>query len=158
MSPDPWTAFLDWLETVIVPNWTELITMLPLFLVIGVTGPLLSLIAAYWLWHRFKRRSGRVRVALPAAVAAPLDAAGRPLIPVNVPYDPRTALLYPPDRTYADGDGTALLVRCPVDGTTREAAIQVCTACGTRFILGAARTPAVVVRRGTPPRGGAAAA
>jgi len=72
VSPDPWTAFLDWLETVIVPNWTELITMLPLFLAIGVTGPILSLVAAYWLWHRFKRRSGRVKVALPAPIAAQL--------------------------------------------------------------------------------------
>ena len=42
-SSDPWTASLNWLTTVIVPNWTQLVGMLPFFLLIGVVGPLLSL-------------------------------------------------------------------------------------------------------------------
>jgi len=158
VSPDPWTAFLDWLTTIVVPDWNQLIAMLPLFLVIGVTGPLLSLVFLLWGWERFKRRSGKVRVALPEPQPAPLDADGRPLFPANVPYDPRTGLVYPQDRITSAEDGTTLLIRCPVDGTVREASIQTCTACGTRFILGAARTPAVIRRTGKPPAGGAAAA
>jgi hypothetical protein len=45
-----------------------------------------------------------------------------------------------------------------VDGTVREAAIQVCAACGTRFILGAGTLPTLVKRTNRPPTGGAAVA
>lgn len=158
MSPDPWTAFLDWLSTVLIPDWTALISLLPFFVIIGVTGPIVSLLAAVWVWHRLRRRSGRVRVAVPDVVAAPLDAAGAPVFPPNVPYNPARGLIYPPDRTTCELDGSNLLVRCPVDGTVREAAIQTCSACGTRFILGAGQMPAIVKRTGRPPSGGAAVA
>ena len=158
MSPDPWTAFLDWLTTVVVPNWTELVGMLPFWLLIGVVGPIVSLIALAWIWHFATRRRGHQTVAVPEVVAAPRDANDDPIFPANVPYSAAQGLIYPPNRTTCEVDGSNLLVRCPVDGTVREASIQVCRACGTKFVLGAATTPLLVQRTGSPPAGGAAAA
>jgi len=41
-APDPWTFFLDWLTTVLVPNWTELVSMLPFWIVLGVVEGLID--------------------------------------------------------------------------------------------------------------------
>ena len=46
---DPWTAFLEWLQTILIPDWNGLIQLLPILLILGVVGPGLSLLALYWL-------------------------------------------------------------------------------------------------------------
>jgi len=158
VSSDPWTAFLDWLTTVLVPNWTQLVGMLPLWVLLGVTMPLLTLIALGWMHHLVTRSRAHVVTVVPEVVTAEREANGTFILPPNVPYNPRLGLIYPPDRIQCEVDGSNLLVRCPVDGTVREAAINVCRACGTKFVLGAAKTPLLVQRTGTPPAGGAAAA
>jgi hypothetical protein len=158
VTGDPWTAFLDWLTTVMVPEWTELVSMLPFFVLIGVTGPILSLLALAWAYHFMTRPRARVRTVEPEVIAADRDANDQPIFPPNVPYNAELGLIYPPDRVVCEADGSNLQVRCPVDGTVREAAIQVCRACGTRFVLGAAASPMLVSRTGRPPAGGAAAA
>jgi hypothetical protein len=158
MPPDPWSAFLDWLTTVIVPDWNQLVSMFPFFLIVGVVGPILTLIALMWAWYLFHRRRGRVTVAEPDVVPAPLDAAGRPAFPPNAPYCQEHGLVFPPSRTTCEVDGDDLSVACPVDGTVRAASIQTCPACGTRYVLGASVTPMLVQRTGRPPSGGAAIA
>ena len=158
MSSDPWTTFLDWLTTVMVPDWNELVAMFPLWILVGVTGPIISLLALAWMHHFITRPRAHVKAVMPEVVAAVRDANGAPILPPNVPYNARLGLIYPPDRIHCEVDGTNLQVRCPVDGTVREAAIQVCRACGTKFVLGAATTPLLVKRTGSPPAGGAAAA
>jgi hypothetical protein len=158
VSPDPWTAFLDWLTTVIVPDWGELITMLPFFLILGVVGPIVTLIALLWVWDLMKRERARVELDEPDVMAAPRDALGLPVVPVNVPFCQEHALIYPPSQVRCAIDGTDLSVRCPVDDTVRPAAEQTCRACGTRYVLGASRVPALVQRSGQPPSGGAAVA
>ena len=40
---DPWTAFLQWLQTIIIPDWGGLIALLPILIILGVIGPALSL-------------------------------------------------------------------------------------------------------------------
>jgi hypothetical protein len=157
-SPDPWTAFLTWLQTVVVPNWGELVSMLPFFLIIGVVGPLLSLIGLGWVWHLAHSRRGRVRLAELEAMPAPSDPDGQPLFPPNVAFCETHALLYPGSRTSCEVDGGELSVICPIDHTTRPASQQTCRACGTRYVLGAARTALTVQRVGRPPDGGAAVA
>lgn len=158
MSPDPWTAFLDWLTTVIVPDWGELVSMLPFFLILGVVGPIVTLIFLMWAWDLIKRERARVQVDEPDVGPAPRDAAGLPVFPANVPFCQEHALIYPASRVRCQVDGTDLSVRCPVDDTVRLAAEQTCRACGTRYVLGAARVPALVSRSGQPPSGGAAVA
>lgn len=157
-APDPWTYFLTWLTTVIVPNWTELVNMLPLWIMVGVTGPILTLLALGWVWHWLRKARPRVQSHEPGPVTAPLDSAGDPVFPPNMPYCLEHGLIYPASADRCNVDGADLSVRCPVDGTVRDVAIQICAGCGTRFILGAGSAPVLVRRTAGPPEGGAAVA
>jgi hypothetical protein len=158
LSVDPWTAFLQWLQTIIVPDWNGLIGLLPLLLIFGLVAPVLSLLVLYWLYVRLSTHRGRVRIDEPEPVPAPIGADGLPIYPANQPYCPTHAVIYPATTRVCAIDGEELQVRCPVDGTVRVAAQQVCRTCGTRYQLGASLAPVVVRRRGTPPAGGAAVA
>lgn len=157
-SPDPWSSILDQLTKVLVPDWPGLILLLPFLLIVGVLGPILSLMGLAWAWHWLTARRARVTVSEPAARPVELDAGGRALFPVNVPYCGEHGLVYPPSAVRCAIDGADLTVRCPVDDTVRVASITTCTACGTRFVLGAASTSALVRRTVGPPPGGAAVA
>lgn len=157
-TPDPWTQFLDLLTKAIVPDWSGLIALLPFLVLVGVLGPILNLLVLAWLYHAFTKRRARVRVSEAEATVAPRDADGAPVYPVNTPYCPTHALIYPASRTRCEIDGLDLAVRCPVDGTLRDASAQVCEACGTRFVLGAVSTSELVRRTAGPPEGGAAIA
>jgi len=155
---DAWTSFLDWLTTVLVPAWGELISLLPYVLIASIAGPILTIIVAMWVWHLVKRRRGRVRRSEPAPVTAAIDQAGRPVFPANVPYCEEHALIFPPRARRCAVDDQPLSVTCPVDGTVRNAEIDTCSACGTRFTLGATSGSAVVLAADGPPEGGAAIA
>ena len=157
-APDPWTYFLTWLTTVIVPNWTELVNMLPFWVVLGIAGPIVSLIVLAWVWHFLRKPRARIEKGQPAGVPAPLGADGLPMFPANVPYCLEHSIIYPSTDVRCAVDGTDLSVRCPVDGTVRDASIQTCSGCGTRFVLGASSVPALIVRHAGPPEGGAAVA
>jgi len=157
-APDPWTYFLTWLTTVIVPNWTELVNMLPFWVVLGIAGPIVSLIVLAWVWHFLRKPRARIEKGQPAGVPAPLGADGLPMFPANVPYCLEHSIIYPSTDVRCAVDGTDLSVRCPVDGTVRDASIQTCSGCGTRFVLGASSAPTLVIRRAGPPEGGAAVA
>jgi hypothetical protein len=157
-APDPWTNFLDWLTTVIVPNWTELVNMMPFWVVLGVVGPIVSLIALAWIWHFMRKARPKVAMQEPEGIPAPLGADGLPVFPPNVPFCLEHSIIYPSTRVRCEIDGTDLNVRCPVDGTVRDASIQTCSGCGTKFVLGASSVPALVVRHAGPPEGGAAVA
>lgn len=158
VPPDPWSAFLDWLSTVLVPNWGGLIELLPISLVLFVIGPIVSLLALGWAWHLLRRRRGRVQRSPAQATLAPRADDGTPLFPANAPYCEEHALVYPPRARHCSIDQAPLSVACPVDGTIRAAEIQTCAACGTRFTLGAGSSPLLVTSAGGPPEGGAAAA
>jgi hypothetical protein len=155
---DPWTAFLTWLQSIIIPDWGGLIALLPILIIIGVIGPALTLIAAYWVYVLATNRRGKVRIAEPEPAEVPQLADGTYDYPTNVPYCPTHNLMYPATARECNIDGEELQVRCPVDGSVRVATQQLCRTCGTRFQLGAALSPVVVTRRGTPPAGGAAVA
>jgi hypothetical protein len=157
-SPDPWTYFLNWLTTVLVPDWTELVNMLPFWILLGVVGPIFTILALAWTWHVITDRHPRVNVADTEPQLAALDAGGAPLFPANVPYCAEHGLVFPPSAVRCTVDNADLSVRCPVDGTVRDASIQMCTACGTRYVLGAASTSVMVRRPAGPPPGGAAVA
>lgn len=158
MSSDPWTAFLDWLATLLVPAWGELISLLPVVLLGTLVGPILTLILLMWAWYLVKRRRGRVRRGEPTPVPAPLDPEGMPVFPPNTPYCEAHRLIFPPRARRCSLDGADLSVACPVDGSVRHAEIDTCNACGTRFKLGASAAALVVLASDGPPEGGAAVA
>ncbi|MFV2062421.1 MAG: hypothetical protein ACC726_02765 [Chloroflexota bacterium] len=158
MSPDPWTTFLDWLSTILAPAWGELIALLPFFVLIGIVGPIISIIALLWLWYLLHRTRGHVGHEEAQAVPAPRLEDGSTVFAPNVPYCEVHALVYPPQTLECEIDREDLSVVCPVDGTVRSAAVQICPGCGTRYILGATASPVVVSNSGGPPEGGAAVA
>jgi hypothetical protein len=155
---DPWTAFLTWLSTIIIPDWNGLIGLLPILIVLGVIGPALSLLAAYWVYVLASNRRGKVRIDDPVPTEAALLADGTYDYPPNVPYCATHHLIYPATMRECPIDSEELQVRCPVDGAVRVASQQICRSCGTRYQLGAAVAPIVVSRRNAPPAGGAAIA
>ena len=158
MSSDPWTTFLDWLTTVLVPAWGELIELLPFFVVIGIIGPIVSIMVLMWLWYLVHRRRGRILREEAQAVPAPRGHDGVAVFAPSVPYCEEHALLYPPRATNCEIDRADLRVVCPVDRTVRSASVQTCPGCGTRYQLGANASPAIVTSTGGPPEGGAAVA
>lgn len=158
LAADPWTDILTFLQTLIVPAWGELINLLPFFVVVGVIGPIVTLLLLMQVWYLWHRRSGRVRRQETQPRPAPRDAAGELEFPPNVPYCQPHALLFPQSMTACTVDGAELTVNCPVDGTSRVASDQTCRACGTRYVLGATETPLTIRRAGQPPAGGAAVA
>ncbi|MDP8905654.1 MAG: hypothetical protein M3N29_10175 [Chloroflexota bacterium] len=155
---DAGTVFLDWLSGILIPDWNALIGLLPILVILGVTGPILSLLALYWFYHAIIDRRGRVRLEEPEPVAAPVGDDGLPIFPANVPYCPRHALIYPPTDRRCSIDGEELTVRCPVDETPRVASQELCRVCGTRYQLGASVAAVAVRRTRRPPEGGAAVA
>ena len=80
------------------------------------------------------------------------------MFPPNVPYCLEHSIIYPATDVRCAVDGADLSVRCPVDGTVRDASIQTCSGCGTRFVLGAGSAAALVRAPSGPPEGGAAVA
>jgi hypothetical protein len=159
MSTDPWSTFLEWLSTVLVPDWAALIGLVPYVLVVTLVGPILTLLVLLWAWHLVTRRRGRVRRTEVQPVAAALLGDGTPVFPPNVPYCEEHRLIYPPRARRCEIDRADLMVACPVDGSVRPAEVDTCSACGTRYKLGAAAGGTlVVVRTDGPPEGGAAIA
>jgi hypothetical protein len=158
VTTDPWTGFLDWLETIVIPDWGGLISLLPILLILGVVGPGLTFLFLYWMYHRFTDRRGRVRLDEPTVERAPIGADGNAVFPPNAPFCPHHALVYPATEKRCGIDGEELFVRCPVDDMMRPATQDICRVCGTRYQLGASLAPVVVRRNGRPPEGGAAIA
>jgi hypothetical protein len=136
----------------VMPDWGALIELLPVLLLIGVVGPLLTLLVLLWL--RYAVRKPRTHVSFrdlrrPAA----LDAAGSPVFPVGEPYSLAEGMIYEPGATRS-ASGEPLLVACPKCSLARPAEIDTCGNCGLSFTLKPTTRSA---RRAAPPAGGAAA-
>lgn len=145
-----WQALLDFTAKLVMPDWGWLISMLPVFVLIGVVGPLLSLLLLYWLVYGVLKPRTAVRFETGPS-AAPLAADGTPVFPVGEPYSARTGLVYPPGTT-RDDVGDPLVVTCPKCGLGRSAEIDTCGSCGLILrIAPRART----IRPAGPPPGGA---
>jgi hypothetical protein len=157
-ADDAWGKILEWLQGLIIPDWNGLIHLLPILVILGLTGPILSLLLVYWLYHAFIDRRGKVQFDELEAAPAAHSADGTPVFPVNVPYCIEHELVFPPTARTCTVDGDELTVRCPVDDAVRVASQEVCRVCGTRYQLGAAVSPVIVRRRHQPPAGGAAVA
>jgi hypothetical protein len=147
-------AVIDFLNPILLPDWRALVDLLPVFLVIGVVGPILSLLALGW----FVYLAGKPRSRIPYAPPAPQPARivdGVPVYPPGEPYCAHDQLVLPPGETRCPSCGRDLAVICPKCATGRPAFIETCGTCG--LVLRIDRSvPAL--RPAGPPPGGAAAA
>jgi hypothetical protein len=148
-------GLIDLLKPILLPDWRALIDLLPIFLVIGVVGPLLSLLAFGWFVYVVRKpRGGRIPYTDPQPRPAEI-VAGAPAYPPGEPYCAVDHLVYPFGATGCEVCQRDLAVVCPKCGTGRQAWIDTCGTCG--LVLRIDRTvPAL--RPAGPPPGGAAAA
>jgi len=129
------------------------VCLLPVFLLLFVVGPLLTILVLAWFRYGALKPRPRVAFADPRR-AAPLDTTGKPVFPAGEPYSPTEGVIYEPGTTRSAA-GENLLVACPKCSLVRPAAEDTCGNCGLTFRL----TPTTrSIRPAGPPPGGAAAA
>jgi hypothetical protein len=142
------------LGPILSPDWGALVALIPIFLVIGVVGPIVSLLILGWFIYFVRAPRSRIPYVAPAPVPAQL-VDGVPQYPSGEPYCPVDRLIYPFGKVQCDRCGRELAVRCPKCGTGREAAIDTCATCGLVLKI----QPRVrQLQPVGPPPGGAAAA
>jgi hypothetical protein len=149
-----WSDLLALMTKLVIPDWPGLIQLLPVLVLIGVVGPLLSLAVLAWLGYGVTKPRTKVTYDEGTRIA-PRDHLGRIIAPEGEPYCPRDGLIYPFGTTRCDRDKSTLLLRCPKCGVVREASISSCGNCGLTLSL---QPRAMIVANDGPPPGGAAIA
>lgn len=147
-------GLITFLEPFLIPDWRALIDLLPVLLLIGVVGPLLSLLVFGWVLYFLGKPRSRIPYAEPQPRPAAIEE-GDPVYPPGEPYCTYNRLVFPPGTTRCSECERDLAVTCPKCGTGRQAWIDTCGTCG--LVLRIDRTvPAL--RPAGPPPGGAAVA
>jgi hypothetical protein len=148
-----WNGLIEFTSHLVVPDWGALVNLLPIFLLVGVVGPIVTLLVLAWFIYVVRKPRLKVAFADHRRLA-PLDAEGHPVYPAGEPYSPREHTIYEPGATRSQS-GEDLVVACPKCGLVRKASVPVCGNCGLSFTL----TPTTrSARPAGPPPGGAAAA
>jgi hypothetical protein len=149
-----WSDFLGFVSKLVIPDWAGLIALLPVLVLIGVVGPLLTLGVLAWLGYGITKPRTKVSYQEGTKVA-PRDHLGRIIAPAGEPYCPRDGLVYPSGTFRCDVDKTNLLLRCPKCEVVRDASISTCGNCGLAVSI---QPRAMIVSTDGPPPGGAAIA
>ena len=149
-----WADFLAFLSSIVIPDWTGLIALLPVFVVIGIVGPLATLAVLAWLGYGLTKPRTSVRYEEGTRVA-PRDHLGQPIFPSGEPYCPVDGLIYASGAQRCDVDDTPLQVRCPKCSIVSSAAVTSCPNCG--LVLRLKRRTMIVATDGPPPGGAAVA-
>ena len=152
---DAWNAFLEFSSKLIIPDWGSLIGLLPLLLLIGVLGPIVTILILGWVIYLIRRPMVPVTYD-DGPRKAELDADGRPIFPPGLPHCLADGLIYPFGATRCGEDGNELWVRCPMCDLGRSASIKTCGNCG--LVLNVKNRAMVIGPAAGPPSGGAAAA
>jgi hypothetical protein len=147
-----WSSLVEASSAFVIPDWGELIGLLPIFLIIGVVGPLLTIIILFWIRYWIVKPRASAGFADPRRAAA-IGADGQPVFPVGEPYSLSERMIYEPGATRSVS-GDELLVACPKCGLVRSAAIDTCGNCGLSFTI---TPPTRTIRPAAPPPGGRAA-
>jgi hypothetical protein len=148
-----WTDLLAALSPLLSPEWGALIGLLPIFLVLFVVGPIVTILVLAWLRYGILRPRPHVAFA-DARRAAPLGEDGEPAYPLGEPYSPTERVIYEPGTTRSPS-GESLVVACPKCSLVRPAVEDTCGNCGLTFTI---KPTTRSLRPAGPPAGGAAAA
>ena len=147
-----WTSFIEFTSQFVIPDWGELIGLLPVFLIIGVVGPLLTIIILFWIRYWILKPRVSAGYADTRRLAAIGDD-GQPVFPAGEPYSLSERMIYESGATRSES-GDELLVACPKCGLVRSAAVDTCGNCGLSFTI---TPPTRTIRPAAPPPGGRAA-
>jgi hypothetical protein len=150
-----WNWLLELTSHFVIPDWGALVALIPIFLLIGVVGPILSLIVLFQIVY-FLRRPGAPLAEPPEPVPAQSDALGEPVYPRGEPFCARDRLIYPAGATRCDVCRDELVVRCPKCEVARSASVDTCANCG--LVLKLKVQNQIARRAAEPPPGGRAIA
>jgi hypothetical protein len=149
-----WNQLLDITAAFVIPDWGALIALLPIFFLLFVIGPAVTL--AILVWFVYVVRKPRPKVTIEdGARRASANADGSLDVPPGLPYCLRDGLVYASGTSRCPECRDGLAVTCPMCGLGRDAAITTCGNCGLVLKV-ESRTR--VMRPAGPPPGGAAAA
>ncbi len=149
-----WNGLLDLTSKLVIPDWGALVNLLPIFLVLGVVGPIVTILVLAWFIYFVRRPRQRVRFE-EGPVRAEIGPGGRPEFPTAEPFCARDALIYPANERRCEVCGDDLQVICPKCGVTQSVVIGTCGNCGLVLRL---EPRARALQPAGPPPGGAAAA
>ena len=147
-----WSSFIEATSAFVIPDWGQLIGLLPVLLIIGVVGPLLTIIMLFWVRYWILKPRVSAGYADTRRLAAIGDD-GQPVFPAGEPYSLGERMIYESGATRSES-GEELLVACPKCGLVRSAAIDTCGNCGLSFTI---TPPTRTIRPAAPPPGGRAA-
>jgi hypothetical protein len=150
-----WNTILDVSEMFVIPNWSDVIGLLPLLIFLGVVGPVITFTILGILVYQVAKPRAHVTIEEGAQVAR-TGADGQPIFRPGLPFCRRHALIYTSGTLRCERDGEELSVICPMCGLGRPAAIDTCTNCG--LVLNVKPRPVPVGRKTGPKPGGAAVA
>jgi hypothetical protein len=149
-----WNGLLELTAKLVIPDWGAVIGLLPLLLLVGVIGPILTILLLAHLIYLARRPRTKVRFVV-EPVAAPIGADGKPVFPTAEPFCFRDGLIYPPGAVECSVCGAELSLICPKCGVAREITVEACGNCGLALRL--EPRPRALVAAGPPPGGAAAA-
>jgi hypothetical protein len=150
---DVWNTILEITSLFVLPDWGALIELLPVFIFLGVVGPLLTFTALGILAYQIRKPRSRVAIVEGPTIAA-IGADGQPIFQPGLPHCRRDALIFASGTLRCDRCGDDLAVICPMCGLGRSAMSDTCTNCGLVLKV---KPRAVVVRPSSGPRPGGAA-
>lgn len=149
-----WDQVIKVTSSFVIPDWGALIALLPVFLLVFVVGPAITLAVLAWFVYVVRRPRAKVSIEEgPRHVEVAAD--GSAQYPVGLPYCIRDGLVYASGATRCRECGDDLAVVCPMCGLGRSAGLTTCGNCGLVLRI-EERTR--VMRPTGPPPGGAAVA
>ncbi len=149
-----WKQILEITSIFVLPNWGDVIGLLPVLVVLGLVAPFLTFVALGAVIYVARRPRVKVRFEEGPRVAE-IGPGGEPIFRVGLPYCRGDALTYPSGTQRCDRCHDQLAVVCPMCSTGRSALLDTCADCGLVLKV---MPRAVAVRASAGPRPGGAAA
>jgi len=149
-----WTQILEITSIFLIPDWTFVVGLLPIIVLLGLVGPYLMGLAIGTVAYLVTKP--RIKLAFEEGPrVAELGPGGEPVFPIGLPHCRRDALVYPSGTLRCERCHDELAVICPMCSLGRSARVDTCSNCGLVLKV----VPRAVAVRSTPgPRPGGAAA
>ncbi len=148
-----WNTILEITAMFVIPDWGALIALLPVFILLGVVGPLITFTMLGSLIYLIRKPRASVAIVEGPRLAE-IAADGEPVFQPGLPHCRRDALVFDSGTQRCDRCGDDLAVICPMCGLGRSALIDTCTDCGLVLKV---KSRAVVVHSTPGPKPGGAA-
>ena len=150
-----WSGILEITSMFVIPDWGALIGLLPIFIFLGVVGPLITFTMLGAMGYQIAKPRTKVQFVEGPRIAD-RSSAGEPFYPPGLPFCRRDELVYESGVMACERCGDELSVVCPMCGLGRQAAIDTCSNCG--LVLKVKNRPVPVKTTSGPRPGGAAVA